>query len=234
MPIVFNVVVCKVARLHFAMLGRSSIWLVALAGVVQAATKELTDTCSGGGAFGLYRRESGCAIGNCDCFPIIYECDGHLADGMGQCALSRNTQPAGFEAHGVHTLGVGWSLILLAFAINLIVPAVFLVSHNIMELAKDKAVSSNSDEHVPNAMDQSKQSHGQYVYSMTVLSSYAQTRFYIDLRQVHESTSTSLIMLTSCSFEPRCPIRRSVCAPSPKSSWRPCPSVGSTTCTRVS
>ncbi|EQC29115.1 hypothetical protein SDRG_13146 [Saprolegnia diclina VS20] len=146
------------------MLGRASIWLVALAGVAQAATKELTDTCSGGGAFGLYRRESGCAIGNCDCFPIIYECDGRLADGMGQCALSR----------------VGWSLILLAFAINLIVPAVFLVSHNIMELAKDKAVSSNSDEHVPNAMDQSKESHGQ---------------FYIDLRQFRTSVPDTALGL---------------------------------------
>ncbi|OQR84355.1 hypothetical protein ACHHYP_20681 [Achlya hypogyna] len=129
--------------------------LLALLSAVAAQTRDLPDTCSGGGAFGLYRRESGCAIGNCDCFPVIYQCDAHLADGMGQCALSR----------------IGWSLILLAFAINLLVPGIFFVSHYIMENAKDKAINAQ-DNHVLNSMDQSQTSHSQ---------------FYIDLRQFRTS-----------------------------------------------
>ncbi|OQR90782.1 alpha/beta-hydrolase [Thraustotheca clavata] len=135
--------------------------LIASVALAQSNRTHLPDTCSGGGAFGLYRRESGCAISNCDCFPVLFQCDSKLADGLGQCALSR----------------VGWTLIVLAFAINLIVPGVFLFTRYFIE--KEKATNKN-DYHIENKMDQRNDSHGQ---------------FYIDLRQFRNAVPDTALGL---------------------------------------
>ncbi|KAF0694956.1 Aste57867_14179 [Aphanomyces stellatus] len=91
--------------------------LLALALLVVLSTVEATtflpETCSGGGAFGLYRRQTGCAFGNCKCFPFLFECDATLGDGLGQCVLS----------------SAGWMVLIGAFALNLVVPLTAFVRH---------------------------------------------------------------------------------------------------------
>ncbi|OQR86269.1 lipase class 3 [Achlya hypogyna] len=74
---------------------------------------DLSRFCSGGGAFGLYERQTGCALGNCECFPVLFSCDNSLANGLGECTLS----------------GIGELLLVIAFVINLLVPAVYVLSH---------------------------------------------------------------------------------------------------------
>ncbi|KDO34372.1 hypothetical protein SPRG_01508 [Saprolegnia parasitica CBS 223.65] len=74
---------------------------------------DMSRFCAGGGAFGLYERQTGCALGNCDCFPILFACDPSLGNGLGECALS----------------GVGELLLVLAFVANLLVPALYVLSH---------------------------------------------------------------------------------------------------------
>ncbi|RHZ26203.1 hypothetical protein DYB26_008207, partial [Aphanomyces astaci] len=61
----------------------------------------------------LYRRQSGCAVGNCECFPILFECSPLARDGLGECALS-------------HT---GWIVLIVAIALNLVVPVVAFLIH---------------------------------------------------------------------------------------------------------
>ena len=61
------------------------VLLVALALVASVAAIDATDdsmnTCTGGGAFGMFRRQPGCAINNCQCFPVLFQCDATLGDG---------------------------------------------------------------------------------------------------------------------------------------------------------
>ncbi|OQR84501.1 hypothetical protein ACHHYP_13289 [Achlya hypogyna] len=77
------------------------------------ATNDEMNTCTGGGAFGMFRRQPGCAIGNCQCFPVLFQCDATLGDGIGQCVLSNS----------------GWAFVIAALLINLIVPGVTLLRH---------------------------------------------------------------------------------------------------------
>ncbi|KDO28956.1 hypothetical protein SPRG_20063 [Saprolegnia parasitica CBS 223.65] len=71
------------------------------------------NTCTGGGAFGMFRRQPGCAINNCQCFPVLFQCDATLGDGIGQCVLSNS----------------GWAFMIAVLLINLIVPGVTLLKH---------------------------------------------------------------------------------------------------------
>ncbi|KAG9412300.1 hypothetical protein AC1031_015230 [Aphanomyces cochlioides] len=109
---------------------RHFVLLMALSLVSVQAVIELPDTCSGRGAFGLYQREAGCAVGNCDCFPILFQCDDSLAHALGQCVLSKT----------------GWAILIGAFALNLIVPAIAFVTHLLHRMKVEKAKAAKAKE----------------------------------------------------------------------------------------
>ncbi|ETV95651.1 hypothetical protein H310_11071 [Aphanomyces invadans] len=109
----------------------------AIAGVVDATTS-LAGTCSGGGAFSLYRRQAGCAVGNCDCFPILFECNGAARDGLGECGLS-------------HT---GWIALVAAIALNVVVPIIAFLIHLLKKKSNAKAITGRED-HVQTALEAS-------------------------------------------------------------------------------
>ncbi|KAF0694955.1 Aste57867_14178 [Aphanomyces stellatus] len=102
--------------------------MLALCALGATALTTLPDTCSGRGAFGLYQRETGCAVGNCECFPYLFQCDDTLVDGMGQCTLSKT----------------GWGFLIGAFALNLIVPAFAFVTHLLHRKQVEKAKAAQA------------------------------------------------------------------------------------------
>ncbi|KAG9412301.1 hypothetical protein AC1031_015231 [Aphanomyces cochlioides] len=109
--------------------------LAALAWLSAVHATSLPGTCSGSGAFGLYRRQSGCAVGNCECFPVLFQCNAELGDGLGQCALS-------------HT---GWIILIAAMALMIVVPLYAFLRHLVYKQTAEQV--TNRDDHVLNDLE---------------------------------------------------------------------------------
>ncbi|KAF0707836.1 Aste57867_6525 [Aphanomyces stellatus] len=84
---------------------------------------DLSRSCSAGDTFGLFDRESGCGIGNCDCLSVLFECDPSLANQLGQCVLTGN----------------GVALAVLAALGSVLVPLFFVLRH----IIRDKSIDEN-------------------------------------------------------------------------------------------
>ncbi|OQS04142.1 hypothetical protein THRCLA_03600, partial [Thraustotheca clavata] len=104
------------------------------------ATSDEMNTCTGGGAFGMFRRQPGCAIGNCQCFPVLFQCDATLGDGIGQCILSN----------------WGWAFVITVLMVNLIVPGVTLLKHAYDDgkITKQQRENKHNVHHVPHTQKQ--------------------------------------------------------------------------------
>ncbi|KAF0707832.1 Aste57867_6521 [Aphanomyces stellatus] len=88
----------------------SGLLLDQVVGNASFVPMDLSRSCSAGDTFGLFDRESGCGIGNCDCLPVLFNCDPSLASQLGECVLT----PVGVMLLVLAALGsVGVPLILV-------------------------------------------------------------------------------------------------------------------------
>ncbi|KAH9116853.1 hypothetical protein AeMF1_009256 [Aphanomyces euteiches] len=156
--------------------------IVACIGFAMAADipMDLSRSCSVGGAFGLFQSESGCGIGNCQCFPVLFKCDPALGNGLGQCRLSL----------------IGALLLVLAAMITVIVPVYFVVQHIYNDTGKnnhDAAIIQKEISTRRIVLTKQMTKELQEQLDMDSVPSTDETEMYFDMRQFRKTVPSKTI-----------------------------------------